>query len=512
MKRTDHILTLVASALTNKDLASVLDIIEQYYSIKEIRKPKTVSLGSRVGNKEESLSAWISRLRSEQVLKVVFIYNHFSGQTLQPHIAAAFAGPSDLLLQVTTSKVTSGIGMKYFSSRYYEISPAQFIQLINSQPDPALLWARASTLVLDANKLNNRSLFPADKTDEYLATEAGAAVFDTLGSDLMRELQIEAGIQEKEFIIPESFQSLVTKYESSYTFGDDREYVYLYSIRDVSAEEVLALVTAQPFGEKIWETLNKTLTEYADPEMPAGPVAEWTDRIRNMDPQQLRQFVNPICRSICTLCEETNKKPIIPPELASGFGPDETDQKRAAARSKAEKNLWVLQHASEPWEYYQFQRMENIPVVNAPDIAQTHEQLMEALTDIQQFAAGIQSPFEEAFRLALFILAGKLPAGDYTEEHLKVLAAQLKENGFTERAIENFKGSAWMGTIYKSLGWKDDRIADIAGIAIADVFGGMGSWNDQYVDQDTEKYERLSAGLFEALRSHFAAILSYNFK
>jgi 5-carboxymethyl-2-hydroxymuconate isomerase len=43
---------------------------------------------------------------------------------------------------------------------------------------------------------------------------------------------------------------------------------------------------------------------------------------------------------------------------------------------------------------------------------------------------------------------------------------------------------------------------------MADVFGGMGSWNDIDPGEDAETYQRLSAELFEVMKRYFAALLS----
>ena len=46
-------------------------------------------------------------------------------------------------------------------------------------------------------------------------------------------------------------------------------------------------------------------------------------------------------------------------------------------------------------------------------------------------------------------------------------------------------------------------------VSLADVFGGMGSWNDQWFDgPDQEVFEEVSAALFRSLNRYFESLVS----
>ncbi|RYY56570.1 MAG: hypothetical protein EOO09_05930 [Chitinophagaceae bacterium] len=508
MKRTDHILSLVATALTSESPASVLKTIEGFYFLSEPRKTGTVSLGAKENGQEKSFTTWIGGQRQAGITAMNLKPFPARNASLQPHIAAAFAGPSDLLLEITTGSGTKIFGMAFYRSSSYQILPVEFITLIDSQPEPAILWDRAATLLLESNQLNNRISFEREKVREYLLTDTGTAVFETMASQLMDELQIEAFINNREFAIPAPLAHLVTKQGHFFSGGDGPDHVYLYSLRDVNAFELLQLVAAQSFAGGTWTRLNETIKEYNDPDMPTVDPGQWEETLSGMEPATLQRYVMPVCRSICTLCEEAGIKPLIPEDLRDAFGPDETDQKRASARSKDASRVYSLSNNGQPWEYYQFEELEGISALPDLNVRDAKTDFSVSLEKICVLAAKMNSPYEEAFGLALF-LAGETPEeSTYTDSMVEATAGRLAASGFSERAVENFRANTWMTQSYSTLGWNAYRISQLMALSTADVFGGMGSWNDEYAENDQALYEQLSAELFRALRNYFAVVVA----
>jgi hypothetical protein len=506
MKRTDHILAFTTTLLRAPaaDFDRLLATMSTIYSLQEPRKPGAVSLGAEQDDTEETFASWLQRLRSEQVKEVHVSYHAFDERDMPAHMATAFAGIPDLLLHVKTARHTHAYALNTYFCPQYELTPRQFISLLDSQPDKAHLWHRAAELILESNGMNNRRVFPPEETPAYLQTAEGLQVFEYLAPDLVKELQIECTVREQPFVIPEDLKALFVKYDYSF-FDDDRDYVYLYPLRDVSAQEIIDLVHAQSFGLLLWETLNTTLQEYDDPAVPIVAPEQWEKTLRSMSREDLERIVHPLCRSICTLCEAAGVKPIIPAALAESFGPDEEEQKRSAARSK-DKDRWNLQGTLNPWEHYAFRPVEDAPSFKPTSLAETRKAFLEALKAIRLFAGGIESPFEEAFGLSQFVLQSSSP-GRYDDAHIASLVAALSKAGFSEQAIENFRQAIWVGELCTELGWEASRTQGMLAVKFADVFGGMGSWNDQYIEEDHETFQKVSSELFEALKRYLAALL-----
>ncbi len=529
MRRTDHILALTSTLLTcaEEQVPAVLQEIIGSYALDEPRKVNAVSLGAvdeTIQGHDLSFKKWITALRNEGPLQTHADFQS-ADRALPAHIAAAFAGSADLVLTVTSSiNRRSFILLPFFSSSY-NLAVADFIGLLDAQPDRDSMWNRAYQLIIESNRLNNRVIFEIAEMPAWLTSPEGQQVYQSLLGNLVEELQIESTVHGQAFIIPAGLTAQFIKYRSPFRNdpADDREYVYLYPERDVDAAEVLILVKAQSFAAATWERVNVTISEYADPTMTIVPPEQWEQRIKDMSAEELQRFVNPICRSICTLCEDAHLKPVIPAELAQAFGPDELDQRRAAARSRS-NDRWTLQRNSMPWEYYQFvqvQPMEEGQLLAAKSRSdedltgesdQTRVELVHALQQALQFAAKINSTFEESFRLSLYVLADDGPAQAYNADRVDSPGSKLSKLGFSEYAVEALRRSSWISSTFSAMGWESRPVKDLIAISLADVFGGMGSWNDQYVAEEQERYALVSAVLFDALRKHFAALISQSFK
>ncbi|MCD9015408.1 hypothetical protein [Parachryseolinea silvisoli] len=507
MKRTDHILALTTTLLRapEADVDRLLAIVENLYSLQALRKPGAVSIGFEQGDTEEPFTTWLRRLRSEQIQRVHVSYHAFDEREDMPaHMAAAFAGTPDLLLRVKTAQQIHAYALTTYFGPQYELTPQQFITLLDSQADKAHHWDRAAELILESNGMNNHSLFEPEETAEYLLSPEGHHVFEQLAPDLVKELQIECTVRQQPFIIPDDLQSLFVKYDYSF-FDEDREYVYLYPLGDVSAQEVIDLVNAQPFGLLTWETLNASLQEY-DPTAAIVEPERWEQKLRAMSDEDLEQIVTPLCRAICTLCEAGGVKPVIPEALSESFGPDEEEQKRAAARSN-DKDRWNLQSTQNPWEHYAFRPVENAPAFTAAALADTEKTFVQALEAIHQFATRIDSPFQDLFRINLRLMQMPLPAGSFGVAQVEQLAGQLSQAEFPQEVVESVRLSAWVVAFCTELSWDAARSRGMLAVKFADVFGGMGSWNDQYIEEDHETFQKVSSELFEALKRYLASLL-----
>jgi len=196
-------------------------------------------------------------------------------------------------------------------------------------------------------------------------------------------------------------------------------------------------------------------------------------------------------------------------ELADSIGLSAEERKRAAARAELDSSRWKLQETREPWDYYVFVRVNHDWNTTTIDHEQARLRFISALHDIRQFATTINSPFAEAFRLSEAILTTPLPTGNYDDEHIALTADHLKNSGLSEHAIATFGDTAWMARLFITLDWDDMRIRDLMAVRFADVFGGMGSWNDQYIENDYEKYDAISATMFDAMQNFFASLLSF---
>jgi hypothetical protein len=90
------------------------------------------------------------------------------------------------------------------------------------------------------------------------------------------------------------------------------------------------------------------------------------------------------------------------------------------------------------------------------------------------------------------------------------LQQALKSAGFSERAGEVFGRKVYVVSDFEPFQPSEEKLRGVLACTVADVFGGMGSWNDQPFDtpEDQERYAQVSGRLFRALRAFSTATLN----
>lgn len=519
MTRTDYILLYTSRLLSIPEplFTTVLNHFATHFELNELCKPAAVSLGGRIHpDVKNGYTDWLNQLRSEHITEVQFFqYNH-AHTDLAPHIAHAFAGSQDLLMHIVTDKRSDIYVLQTILGPYYDMTAIQFKALIEAQSNPDLLWKRIAELLLQSNELNQLPLFDANAIREIIL-QKDMYLYDSMLSQLLSEVQIETLVSGSSFVVPEHLQYLV--YQSDLSFGgyesddsSEQTYVYLYPLKEVNGKELQALVDAQPFSAaEIWEGTQEAINQYIEPVIPQMTETEWPLYIENKNAEECRVFSGIICRSIATLCEKKHIDKIIPDALAECFGPNELDNKRAQARSKMDKSQWLLQSAANPWEMYFFEQVANAPLSEFENKTTIEQTFRLSLEEIAAFAKRIESPFQEAFSLSLYFLGKDVSEGIFDPLHLQSIKADLLTKGFSERALQNVEDPLYYGESMALTGMPVDQLYKLlAVIIVKDLFGGMGSWNDQYMEHETdqEEYMKRSENVFQNAIRSFAALLS----
>ncbi|MBC7486684.1 MAG: hypothetical protein H7282_08025 [Cytophagaceae bacterium] len=514
MKRNDYIKLLSGGLLqvSESKFRELATFIEQRFEVHELRKPQTVSIGGQASdNQYLGLIEWAKAFRKENIESVTYFYSALSEKQLPAHMAAAFAGVEDVIFHVKTAAQNYFCILQTRYSPSNEISPEQLLALVNAQVNPASEWTRLEELVQKNNELNSRPRMAEGSIQSHLVSPEGYQTFEWQAGDFVKELQLNAIIKGTEFVIPEALKDLLQP--SSFSFYDDkeeREYIYLYLVEEISSKELISLVETQPFADEVIHKLDAFLKEY-----PNGLTLDpfhWKESIQNYPADQLQGIANMMCRFICECCEEKKMKPFIPASLKSKLGPDELEAQRIVARGKLDRSQYFLAGNTQPWEAHTFERMDytGVPEVSPPE-EELKATLQQALKATGAFAAKNNSNFAEAFQFADYLLTGLLPEGNFDEAHKEKIIRELKELNFSDRAIENFTNVFFYSEELLIIGWDSKTIYAFFACSIADVFGGMGSWNDQYFEPEEEnvKYQQLSGALFNALKKYFVALLSF---
>jgi len=513
MKRIDYLITLTKAILETpeKNIEEILTYFGSIFEFHEVQKPGVVSLVAGLESGQEvSFSEWVKLLRIEKVKKCRIRSVVQEQDQLPAHIAAAFAGTQEYLFEVITEKTARCYIIKTFYSPSYAITPDLFAELTDAQLNSEALWKLVARMITESNEMNGRKAVEENGVRAYLNSTEGKEVFNFLASNLAEEMQIECIVTGSAFIFPDHLKHLF--YQSDFSFGGaDREIAFLYPEKHPSPEQLTTLIYAQPFVADVWECCEAELAQYPLPVVPALKASEFEAYIKGQTTEQLYNsgMTSTICRAICLLCEQHHARPVIPAELVGVFGPDKKEYDKAIARGRSDKDKWYLKSMEQGWEVNFFEPLP-ITTLLAPkdDFMLIKQNFEKALKDIAEFAEKIQSPFAEAFRFAAWFIERKIPAGDFDAEHIEAIKEALEEDGFTERAIEVLQNNAFYLEEWHKMHYSTEVIYNLFAVKCADVFGGMGSWNDQYLENDQEEFDRVSAETFAAMKNYFVAILS----
>ena len=511
MKRKDYLLALTSAFLSapEEKVDEAIDFVNSDIELYTPGKPGVVSLGgASTENKRSGFVEWMQSLRQERIQGVKIFHIIHDTNTLPDSIASAFFS-EDLIIEITTLKKQRKFLLQIFLSRAFQITPEQFVELIDYQKYQEKLWVRIRDLVEEFVQLNSIFGFSKNQIKEFIVSEEGIQVFEFLAPQLLQEIQIECQINEMKFEIPKTLKNFF--YKSDFPFGEpEKDSVFLYTLKDPDPDELLKLINAQPFAKEIWKNCEKEFKGNPHEEIPALKASEWNMYIKKQIPSSLKELCSIICGIIVGICEEKEIKLVIPAELSHVFGPDEMEEKRAQARGRTFDH-WILRPYKDPWELYFFELLpENIKVEEPISLDEAEKSFSNALQQAANFAAEIDSTFREAFLLGSHFLKDEFIPGNFDKAHFKSISKDLKKKEFSKIALKNTASLISYAETMNVLSWPVKKISGLLAASISDVFGGMGLWNDIYLENEThnEKYLKVSAELFISQRNYLAALLT----
>ena len=368
--------------------------------------------------------------------------------------------------------------------------------------------------------MNQRPPIPDADLDAWLPTPAGRWALGGAGDSVLNAVQLRSrelgetlqiGPDEEDLFVrrdPDAFERRYlaeTDPEAARAFipSDDR----LSLLEPVPGEEIVAWVSSLPCAEAAWARIQKVMTQIDPDRAPADP-AGVPERLRAMDPDELRAMSNMYLTAVQMACRLADTKLEVPSALSGKVGTlvDSLDPEARRDYLPAGERLHLAPNP-EPWTLYCFEPQGPLAEVPAPpDPVSARDRFRAALGGAEAIAERMGSPFAEAFKLAAFVLddEGLSLAPDPAAD-----LAALEAAGFSEMARHVFTDKLGAMAIFRGLGAGPALHRALVACDVADVFGGMGSWNDQYAEDeaDAEAYQAASAELFGALKTFFVSAL-----
>ncbi|MCK5217910.1 hypothetical protein KAR10_00200 [bacterium] len=159
-----------------------------------------------------------------------------------------------------------------------------------------------------------------------------------------------------------------------------------------------------------------------------------------------------------------------------------------------------------------FQRSEGVKWSgDFPEALETRQEYIRALKKTINFTQRVKSEFAEIFSMALFILESEEALNDNAEKvDEELIKATLKNAGFSDAIIQSSIPDFHLLADFRNFSWSINKLRGILAVGIADVFGGMGSWNDQYFEDEKDKveYNDLSGQLYRSMKNYFHVLLN----
>lgn len=457
------------------------------------------------------LRQWIGLMRAKEICHVRTAIR-FHREKFPSHKMAGFSGGRPWKIEVVWQGGAATYQAGTVSSPPYAMTMSILAEIIRSQENPDFYWNNFLDEVNQFHRCNNIAEVTSQELPTFLASPAAAHAWDIIGDTLFQEMQVEAYTYDQSFVIPRHMADLVVPVQSNMDELQEFEpHVWLEVCDDVdvTGKELCRLIEAQPFSNLIWahcantERLGTLLGDGYDlDDFPHIKVEDWRAYLSSLNEDEVAVISDVLLKLICIECARRHCKPYIPYDLSDIFGPNELDRRRLHFRERLQSDLgWALLESSTPWQMYVFDKLDtHQSLEHVAHLAQQKQEFDNALASIEDFAGRVQSEFQPAFQLAINLSK----QADIERSAGEMRGQQL----LTPRPDTSAEQLQKLIDLFIEFEWPASRILGLAAISAADVFGAMGSWNDQSFEGELgEQFDTRSARLFSAMNTYFSALL-----
>lgn len=421
-----------------------------------------------------------------------------------PHMMAGFAGGLPICVHVDTPAGRNAYTVGTVTGPMLLMTPADFVELVNLQRDPGFFWPDVLAELNVFHRCNGREDIDPDDLQSHLSSAEGLHDWEFMGDAIFREMQVEAFTYDASFVIPAKFAGLVTEVKP---YHDVEPSIWLEAIDDdVTGEHLLRLIEAQDFSDAVWDLvadramLQAKLEETVDlDDFPELAAWAWPGFLMALPAEDTWQVCDVLLEAVILECRRLGVQPHIPEDLSGVFGPDDEERRRLHFRGRLQHDLgWRIRHVDKPSRLQVLDRLDvEVPVHPRIKLTTSKQRFLSALTAIGNFARRVDSPFARQFDFA---------------RHLAVqpdsTSLALLRAGDSAWSTQLWERAEQVVALFAPFGRGAACELGLPAVAIADVFGAMGSWNDQsFEGADGVSFHAVSAELFGALNDYFSALV-----
>ncbi len=527
--RVDDLCLVLVTSLLQGDRARWAERLEalekelgEGWSLRQLAVPRVYSLGVQLRDgRELPLAAWLEQLAARGPVSVRAVdFGAEKPEALPAHIAAAFANTGGTVVEVSSGGASSHFLLRTHPSRPYLLTPRQLVEFARAQPHADRVFEAWAASVSENNEMNGRSTVSAEEVADHLSSPVGFVHYDLRGNELLEELQVAVRKQGAAVNVPDAFKdAFFTSDPDAMMRGflspeQQAEYVpreeQLRVTEATTPQQFADLVDAQPFAREAWKRIVQDLNQFLPEGASPDTVESLPDRLRAMPPEGLQSmFTGNMMEALQRAGRAQGSALTVPASLRGCVDlmyPVDADD-------IPERELLRLQTNPDVYQMFLFHELGDGTSAGSsgPSLDEARRAFMAVLRDASRFASEQESTYAPAFKLALFALEGQAPDyGRLAREPMQAHLDAAKAAGFDDWPVEVFGRKLESLSMFLPLGPSEEKLRALLAYLLSDVFGGMGSWNDQYFEtpEAQQQYEALSPRLFAALSTFFVATLN----
>lgn len=507
---------------------------------RKIRVPGHTSVGARTPpDSDHCLYDWIRSLHQQGLQRAgvpIFDSSLKPGSMpkgLSPMQQQAFQSGSLRLVACEFETKTKYYVLEMESSAPHMMSSEKFGDMLADQPAADAIW---SSLLKEVIAANQSEVSDSDQMREYFYTRSGARAFAANGDAFLLAAQSAAQRVGSRLVISEieeEYFSIGDNAESLHVLlgGVPEEFIAFEDLLILkgaaTVSELARLFDAQTCGPAVWERVSASLVRIGEFQKSLKP-ADTRRAFLSLDQAKGDVYTRSFIQAIQEACRSCSCHVRIPEEFNDRLQTylESLDPEARAGHVPADQQLHFVPNR-EPWNHFYFSEVGTLdrpstteppPAVDgavkscanhAPEKA-TLSKLAQAMLEAQQamrlgyaFAMRIGSEYAKTFALVNMVLspesepffAGRISLVDYLFE--------LQSHGHDREMQESLESSWSLMELLRDLKLKPLQVQAICAASLADVFGGIGDWNDSYFDDpaDQKEFEEISQTLFRAVQS-----------
>ena len=537
--KTDDVFQFIAKELLRFPEEKMVGLLENLKSSfqdvewNKPRQPKMFSLAGDLASGETvGFETWIIELKRAGAVAAQN-FKPLEGQPgLPAHKAAAFANGNATFIAARLKDKCLLYQAAIIYSREVQLTGSELEELIDLQfSDPrvrAELWQEI--LEKEVKRFGDYFEASTEKEARHFVRESFQATGSkSAADDVLKCAQLFCAARGCTFKIPGNLVTHFMKVDFDEVERDffirenpDRanEFVpaseSLRFLKSLTPQEFVSLVDHQELGEGIWIRIKDRLAwliesnESLKSKLPlTGGGLEFRSAMLTLSADELSEL--PRGNLASTLQEYVRgqgREVAFPTDLQEHLSLGWETEKPLIK----DKDLWRAAPNTETWQMLRFLFVGEVGVDQVPpslSLAEQSKNFEAALLKTESFAKRVTSPFAEAFQLAKWLLTESAlsPVLSSTGDFEQAVTIAEK-SGFSQQALRVLSQQTFLAGLCAKLELDEPRTRALLATSVGDVFGGMGSWNDQgfETEADQREFEAVSAELYSALTRLLSAL------